>query len=74
MWFNRHDPRIRDEIRFHGDRLVDDYVAAGMSRREAERRAFLELGKVTQIEEHVKDVRGRWLEDFGRTSVTPCAP
>jgi putative ABC transport system permease protein len=66
MWFNRHDPRIRDEIQFHRDRLVDDYVAAGMSRPEAERRAFLELGNVTQIEEQVKDVRGRRLEDFGK--------
>ena len=66
MWFNRHDPRIRDEIQFHRDRLVDDYVAAGMNRPDAERRAFLELGNVTQIEEHVKDVRGRWLEDFGK--------
>src|SRR5688572_21315628 len=67
MWFNRRrDPRIRDEIQFHRDRLVDDYVAAGMNRPDAERRAFLELGNVMQIEEHVKDVRGRWLEDFGK--------
>ena len=67
MWFNRRrDPRIRDEIQFHRDRLVDDYVAAGMNRPDAERRAFLELGNVTQIEERVKDVRGRWLEDFGK--------
>jgi putative ABC transport system permease protein len=67
MWFNRRrDPRIRDEIQFHRDRLVDDYVAAGMNRPDAKRRAFLELGNVTQIEEDVKDVRGRWLEDFGK--------
>ena len=67
MWFNRRsDPRVRDELEFHRDRLVDDYVATGMSRRDAERRAFLELGNVAQIEEDVKDVRGRWLEDLGR--------
>ena len=67
MWFNRRrDPRVRDEIQFHRDRLVDDYMAAGMSRTDAERRAFLELGNIAQIEEHVKDVRGRWLEDLGR--------
>ena len=67
MWFNRRrDPRIRDEIQFHRDRLVDDYVAAGMTRGDAERRAFLELGNVAQIEEHVRDVRGRWLDDLGR--------
>jgi hypothetical protein len=46
--------------------LIDDYVAAGMSRPDAERRAFLEFANPTQIEESVKDVRGRWLEDFGK--------
>src|SRR5437762_11422006 len=67
MWFNRQrNPRIHEEIRFHRDRLIDDYLAAGMSRADAERRAFLEFGNVTQIEESVKDVRGRWLEDFGK--------
>ena len=37
-----------------------------MSREDAERRAFMEFGNVVQIEEHVRDVRGRWLEDFRR--------
>ncbi len=67
MRFNRRrDPRVRDELQFHRDRLVDDYVAAGMSRADAERRAFRELGNVALIEEQVKDVRGRWVEDLGR--------
>jgi predicted permease len=67
MWFNRRrDPRIRDEIRFHRDHLIDDYMAAGMDRAAAERRAFLEFGNTSQIEERVRDVRGRWLEDLGR--------
>jgi predicted permease len=66
MWFNRRDPRVRDEIRFHRDRLIDDYMAAGMNRAEAERRAFLEFGSAPQIEEAVRDVRGRWLDDFWR--------
>jgi predicted permease len=67
MWFTRRrDPRIRDEIQFHRDRLIEDYMAAGMSRVDAERRAFLEFGNVAATEERVKDVRGRWLEDFGR--------
>jgi hypothetical protein len=63
MWFNRRrDPRVRDEIQFHRDHLVDDYMAAGMSRIDAERRAFREFGNIAQIEEHIKDVRGRWFE------------
>ena len=67
MWFNRRrDPRIEDEIRFHRERLIDDYIAAGMDRAEAERRTFLEFGNPPQIEEAVRDVRGRWLDDFQR--------
>src|SRR5262245_39506826 len=67
MWFNRRrELRVHDEIRFHRDRLIDDYVAAGMDRTEAERRAVVEFGRALQIEEAVHDVRGRWLEDFGR--------
>jgi hypothetical protein len=38
MWFNRRrDPRIRDEIQFHRDRMIEDYMAAGISRADAER-------------------------------------
>jgi predicted permease len=67
MWFKRRpDPRIQDELQFHRDRLIDDYMAAGMSRTDAARRAFLEFGSVATTEERVRDVRGRWLEDFGR--------
>ena len=50
----------------HRDRLVEDYVAAGMDRAAAERRAFLEFGSVEQIDEAVMDVRGRWLDDFAK--------
>ena len=67
MWFKgRRDPRVRDEIGFHRDRLIEDYMATGMNRPDAERRAFLEFGNTAQIEESVRDVRGRWLEDLGR--------
>jgi predicted permease len=67
MWFSKdRDPRIGDEVRFHRDRSIEDYMAAGMDRREAERRAFLEFGNVAQIEEACRDVRGRWLEDLAK--------
>jgi predicted permease len=66
MWFRKRDPRLRDELRFHRDRLIADYMAAGMDRTEAERRAFLEFGNVPQIEEACRDERGRWLEDLSR--------
>jgi predicted permease len=63
-WSRPQDPRVRDELRYHRDRLIDDYVAAGMDRQSAERRAFLEFGNVPGLEEQVKDVRGRWLGDL----------
>src|SRR5262245_14271394 len=67
MWFGRRpDPGIQDELLFHRDRLIDDYMAAGMSRADAERRAFLEFGNLAATAERVMDVRGRWLEEFGR--------
>ena len=53
-------------MRFHRDRLIDDYVAAGVEPQEAERRAFLEFGNVAAIEEECRDVRGRWLQDIGQ--------
>jgi predicted permease len=55
---------VDDELRYHRDRLIDDYMAAGMDRQTAERRAFLDFGNVAAIEEQVRDVRGRWLADL----------
>src|SRR5262245_41536683 len=63
-WRSRRAPRIDDELRFHRDRLIEDYVAAGMARGDAERRAFLEFGNAAVIGEEVRDTRGRWLDDF----------
>lgn len=67
MWFSRRrDPRVGDEVRFHRDRLIAEYLASGMDRTDAERRAFLEFGNVAQIEEACGDVRGRWLDDLSK--------
>jgi predicted permease len=63
-WRHRSNPRVSDELRYHRDRMIEDYVAGGMERREAERRAFLEFGNVAQLEEQVRDARGRWLADL----------
>lgn len=63
-WKKRPAPGVEDEVRYHRDRLVEDYVASGMDRHEAERRAFLEFGHVPVIEEACQDVRGRWLDDL----------
>src|SRR5438876_7983610 len=67
MWFSaRRDPGLGAEVRFHRDLLIEDYIAAGKDRQEAERRAFLEFGNVAQIEEACRDVRGRWLDDLAK--------
>src|SRR6202162_2721742 len=62
----RRATQLHDEIQFHHDRLIEDYIAAGLTRDEAERRAFLEFGGAPQIEEAVRDVHGRWLEDLAK--------
>src|SRR6187200_140359 len=66
MWPSRRRFRARDELAFHRDRLVDGYVANGMDRKAAERRAFLEFGNTAALEETSRDVRGRWLNDFAK--------
>jgi len=65
-WRNRRDPRVGEELRFHRDQLVERYMASGMDRRDAYRRAVHEFGNVGALEESVRDVRGRWLDDFAR--------
>src|SRR5690349_8382213 len=65
-WGKPREPRIDDELRYHRDRLIDDYVAAGMDRASAERRAFLEFGNVAGLGEAVRDARGRWLADLAQ--------
>ena len=73
MWWNKKsNPRIGDELRFHRERLIEDYLASGMERNEAERRAFIEFGNIGPIEEAVRDVRGRWLEDFSQDLLYAC--
>src|SRR4030095_11758431 len=63
-WKRASDPRVRDELRYHGDRLIDEYIAQGIDPQEAKRRACLEFGSVTSLEEQGRDGRGRWLADF----------
>ena len=60
------DEGVDRELRYHFDRLVREYIATGMDPDEARRRTRLEFGGVEQIKEECRDVRGRWLEDFGK--------
>src|SRR5215471_19029732 len=53
----RLEQELDAEVRFHFQALIQDYVTAGMSPREARRRARLEFGGPAQIEEECRDVR-----------------
>ena len=73
IWWTRlrRRGRVEDdldaELRDHVERQVADHVRAGMSAREARRRARLEFGGLDQVKEMCRDVRRtRWLEDLGR--------
>src|SRR5262245_63734570 len=59
------DQDLDDELRFHLEQLVDRYMAAGVPRGEASRRARLEMGGFDQVKEEHADARGvRLLEDL----------
>ena len=61
-----HSPEIDKELQFHIDELSNRYVAAGLPRDEAVRRASIEFGGVQQIKEDVRDVWAwRWFDDAG---------
>lgn len=45
------------ELRFHRDRLVEDFIRSGMSVEEARRRARLELGGIEQIKDDAREAR-----------------
>src|SRR5579872_3910334 len=65
MWFRKPlEASLDRELRYHFDRLVRDFIAAGVPREEARRRARLEFGGIEQIKEECRDAEGRWLEDF----------
>jgi predicted permease len=49
---------LDDEVRFHVEQLVEQYVESGLSREEARRRARLEFGGVEQAKEECRDARG----------------
>lgn len=61
------DGELDEELRHHFALQVDAYLAAGLPRDEAERRARLDIGGVVQIKEEHRDALGmRGLHDFWR--------
>jgi putative ABC transport system permease protein len=52
---SRAQKQLDQELRFHLDRQIADYLAAGISPDEARRRARLEFGGVERVKEEVRD-------------------
>src|SRR5215467_9523407 len=66
-WFRRRrlETDLDRELNYHLDRRVSDLIHSGIPEPEARRRAALELGGGTQVQEEVRDVwLTRWLRDF----------
>lgn len=54
---------LERELRYHVDRRVDDMMKEGIGEREARRRANIEFGGVTQVQEAVRDTwTWAWLD------------
>ena len=68
MWFGkkRAEARLHSELHYHLDKLAEEYIAAGMTQKEARLRAQQEFGGLEQIKEDCRDIRGRWLEDLAK--------
>src|SRR5688500_16866743 len=62
----RAEARLHSELRYHLDKLAEEYVAAGMSPKAARLRAQQEFGGIEQVKEDCRDIRGRWLEDLAK--------
>ena len=54
---SRSENHLDKELRFHLERQIADFLAAGMSAEEARRRARLEFGGLERVKEEVRDTR-----------------
>src|SRR5437762_2340307 len=52
------ETEMSEELRFHFERQVEKYVAGGLSRAEAERRARLVIGGEDKVKEEIREARG----------------
>ena len=52
------EQELDEEMRYHLDRLIDDYAAGGMALPEARYRALQEMGAIETRKEECRDARG----------------
>src|SRR5437879_6463470 len=59
------DQHLDDELRDHLERKAEEYMAQGMTQKEAHRRARIDLGGIEQTKERCRDARRvNWIQDF----------
>jgi len=63
------EQELDEELRYHRERLEDDYVAAGLPRREARYRALRDMGAIEPRKEECRDTRGLAIVDSVRQDV-----
>lgn len=52
------EQELEDELRYHVEHLIDDYIAAGMAPEDARYAALRELGAIEPRKEECRDARG----------------
>ena len=52
------EQELDEELRYHRDHLVEDYIAAGMPPEDARDAALREMGGIEQRKEECRDARG----------------
>lgn len=55
---NQVEQELDEELRYHRDHLVEDYIAAGMPPADARDAALREMGGIEQQKEECRDARG----------------
>jgi predicted permease len=62
---DRLDSELDEEVRFHLESKIADYIASGMSPGDARRAALRAFGRVQQTKEECRDTRGtQWLDNL----------
>jgi len=62
---NKAEMDLGEELQFHLQNQIDEFVAQGMDPQEARHAAFRSLGGVEQVKEECRDERRvNWIQDF----------
>src|SRR5262245_10303545 len=63
----RFERRLDNELQFHIDQLIRDYIASGMTPDEARRKASSSFGSMPTIKDNMREAWGwMWIERLGQ--------